>query len=119
MMTEQRSLDDAIVLAVQAHHGQVDKVGQPYSLHVLRVMLALQFLAERIAGVLHDIVEDTPYTLEMLRDMGYPEEVLEALDCLTRRPEETYEQFVDRLKPNALARRVKIADLEDNMDLRR
>ncbi len=118
-MEEERTLEDAIQLAVQAHRGQVEKAGQPYSLHVLRVMLALEGDTARMAGVLHDVVEDTPYTLEQLREMGYPSVVLEALNCLTRRSGETYGAFIERIKPNPLARRVKIADLEDNMDLRR
>lgn len=113
------TIEDAIALAVEAHRGQVEKAEQPYCLHVLRVMFRLDSELEWITGVLHDLVEDTPYTLDDLRRMGYPEPVIEALDCLTRRESETYEEFLERIKPNRLARRVKIADLEDNMDLRR
>lgn len=118
-MNEQASLEDAILLAVQAHQGQVEKAGQPYCLHVLRVMFRLNSDHERMAGVLHDVVEDTPYTLGNLVELGYPGEVIEALDCLTWRDGEEYEEFLARVKGNSLARRVKIADLEDNMDLRR
>lgn len=118
-MEQQATLEDAIALAVETHRGQVEKAGQPYCLHLLRVMFRLDSELERMAGVLHDLVEDTPYTLEDLRRMGYPEPVIEALDCVTRRDGESYEEFIERVKPNALARRVKIADLEDNMDLRR
>ncbi|MBV9282862.1 MAG: GTP pyrophosphokinase [Chloroflexi bacterium] len=113
------TLEDAILLAIQAHRGQVEKAGQPYCLHLLRVMLRLDSELERMAGVLHDIVEDTPYTLADLRQMGYPAAVVEALDCLMRRDGETYDEFLERIKTDRLARRVKIADLEDNMDLRR
>lgn len=113
------TLEDAIALAVEAHRGQRDKAGQCYVLHPLRLMLRLESEAERMAAVLHDVVEDTPYTLERLRALGYPEEVLAALDCLTRREGETYEAFIERIRPHALARRVKLADLEDNMDVRR
>jgi (p)ppGpp synthase/HD superfamily hydrolase len=112
-------LEDAILLAVQAHRGQVDKVGQPYALHVLRVMFRLESEQERVVAVLHDVIEDTGYTPGDLRKLGYPEEVLAALDCLTRRSTETYEQFIERAAANPLARRVKLADLEDNMDMRR
>ena len=112
-------LEDAILLAVEAHRGQRDRVGQPYILHPLRVMCRLQGEAERTAGVLHDVVEDTAYTLDDLRTRGYPEEVVAAVDCLSGRPGETYLAYIDRIKPNPLACRVKLADLEDNMDLRR
>src|SRR5262249_4397457 len=74
---------------------------------------------EMMAAVLHDVVEDTPTTLDDLRREGFPQAVVEAVDCLTRREDESYDEFIARIKPNALARRVKIADLEDNMDLSR
>jgi (p)ppGpp synthase/HD superfamily hydrolase len=83
------------------------------------MMLRLMTDAERMVAVLHDVVEDTPHTLEDLRRAGYPEEVVQAVDCLTRRDTETYDEFIERLKPNPLAYKVKIADLEDNMDVRR
>ncbi|MFP2962710.1 GTP pyrophosphokinase [Myxococcus sp. 1LA] len=113
------ALEDAIALAVAAHHGQRDKAGQTYILHPLRVMMRLDTDEERTVAILHDVVEDTPYTLERLRELGYPEAVLAALDALTRREDETYEAFIERLRPLPLARRVKLADLEDNMDVRR
>ena len=113
------TLEDAIALAVEAHRGQRDKAGQAYILHPLRVMMRLETEAERMAAILHDVVEDTPYTLERLRELGYPEEVLGALDCLTKREGESYEAFIERVRPHSLARRVKLADLEDNMDVRR
>ncbi|WP_163996191.1 HD domain-containing protein [Pyxidicoccus caerfyrddinensis] len=113
------TLEAALALAVEAHRGQRDKAGQPYILHPLRVMMRLETDAERTVAMLHDVVEDTPWTLERLREAGYPEDVLRALDALTRRDGETYEAFIERLRPDALARRVKLADLEDNMDVRR
>ncbi|HEV7128568.1 MAG TPA: HD domain-containing protein [Ktedonobacterales bacterium] len=113
------TLEDAILLAVQAHHGQLEKNGQPYILHPLRVMFRLEHEHERMAAVLHDVVEDTPHTLDDLRARGYPPEVVAAVDCLTRRPTETYEEFIERAAVDHIARRVKLADLEDNMDIRR
>jgi (p)ppGpp synthase/HD superfamily hydrolase len=113
------TLEDAIALAVEAHRGQRDKAGQTYILHPLRVMMRLETENERMAAILHDVAEDTPYTLERLRELGYPEEVLGALDCLTKREGESYEAFIERVRPHPLARRVKLADLEDNMDVRR
>ena len=117
-----RDLESAIALAVHAHRGQRDKAGAPYILHPLRLLARLGHdatEAQRMAAVLHDVVEDTEYSLEKLADLHCPREVLDALDCLTRRKEENYEQFIERLLPNEVARRVKRADLEDNMDVLR
>jgi (p)ppGpp synthase/HD superfamily hydrolase len=113
------TLEDAIALAVEAHRGQRDKSGQPYILHPLRVMLRLEGEPARMAAILHDVVEDTPYTLERLREMGYPPAVLAAVERLTRRSGETYEAFIERVSEDPLAARVKLADLEDNLDVRR
>lgn len=113
------TLDDSIRLAANAHHGQRDKHGQPYILHPLRVMLRLNTEVERIVAVLHDVIEDTDHSLDDLQRMGYSDEILQALDAVTRRESESYEQFVQRSKANPLARRVKLADLEDNMDVHR
>ncbi len=113
------TLEDAIQLALEAHRDQLDKAGQPYILHPLRVMLRLSSDTERIIGVLHDVIEDSHYSLDDLRKLGYPDPILQALDCLTRRETESYPQFIDRVKTNLLARHVKLADLEDNMDVRR
>lgn len=112
-------LEDAILLAVQSHRGARDKAGQPYILHPLRMMLRLDTDEERMAAVLHDVVEDTGVTLADLREAGYPEAVVEAVDHLTARGGETYEEFIRRAARNPIARKVKLADLEDNMDVRR
>ncbi len=116
------TLEDAIALAMKAHLGQKDRVGEPYILHPLRVMFRLGWdapEAARIAAVLHDVVEDTAIQLRDLRRLGYSEEVLAAVELLSRRPEDSYEQFIERVLPNSIARKVKRADLEDNMELRR
>lgn len=113
------TLENAIALAVEAHRGQLDKNGSPYILHPLRVMLRLEGELERTVGILHDVVEDTAYTFEDLRQMGYSEEVITALDGVTRREQESYEEFVNRSQSHPVSRRVKLADLEDNMDVRR
>jgi (p)ppGpp synthase/HD superfamily hydrolase len=112
-------LEEAIRIAVEAHRGQKDRAGAPYILHPLRMMLRVQTDAERMAAVLHDVVEDTPWTLDDLRARGFPAEVLEAVDRLTRRPGEAYDDFVERAAAHPVARRVKLADIEDNLDLRR
>ena len=112
-------LEEAIALAVSAHRGQKDKAGQPYILHPLRMMLAVEGEHARMAAVLHDVVEDTEISLEQLQAEGFPAEVVEAVDGLTRRADESYDEFIERAAVNPIARVVKKADLEDNMDLRR
>lgn len=113
------AIEDAIRLALDKHHGQTDKSGAPYILHPLRVMAAMQTDTERIVAVLHDLVEDSDVTLDDLRELGYSEEIVAAVDHLTRRDDETYDEFIQRIKPHPLAVRVKLGDLLDNMDIRR
>lgn len=113
------TLARAIAIAAQAHQEQHDKAGAPYILHPLRMMAQLHGEAERIVAVLHDLIEDTDWTLDQLRAEGFSDDVLAAIDCLTKRDDESYEAFIERASYNELARQVKLADLEDNMDLRR
>src|SRR5690606_22759929 len=113
------TLERAIEIAVQAHAGATDKGGAPYILHPVRVMLRMRTDAERIAAVLHDVVEDTEWTIERLRHEGFSEEVLRAVEALTKRKGEDYFDFCRRARCNEIARKVKLADLTDNMDLKR
>jgi (p)ppGpp synthase/HD superfamily hydrolase len=113
------SLDKAILIAVQAHQNQRDKDGQTYILHPLRLMLTMDSETEMIAAVLHDVVEDSLWTVADLGKQGFPEEVLAVLDCLTRREQETYGEFIERVKLNPTAHKIKSADLEDNMAIKR
>jgi (p)ppGpp synthase/HD superfamily hydrolase len=113
------TLERAIALAAEAHAGQFDKVGQPYILHPLRVMLAVSSLEERMAAILHDVVEDTAWTLDGLRGEGFPPAVIEAVGLLTKSDGDVYEEYVARIRANEMARRVKLADLADNSDLSR
>lgn len=112
-------LEKSLQIALRAHQGQKDKAGAPYILHPLRVMLRMQTELEMIAAVLHDVVEDSGLTIEDLRREGIPEAALVAVERLTRRKEESYEQFIGRVKPNDMARKVKLADLEDNLNIAR
>jgi (p)ppGpp synthase/HD superfamily hydrolase len=112
-------LEKALAIAVEAHRGQKDRAGKPYILHPLRVMARVSAEDEQIVAILHDIVEDTPWTLEKLGAEGFPPHILAALACVTKRPGEAYEQFVERSVANPIASRVKLADLEDNLDVRR
>ena len=110
-------LGDTFEVMRKGHEGQMDKCGRPYYLHPLRVAMRLANCTpeERQAALLHDVVEDTPVTLDQLREMGYSDELLGLVDLLTRRkPEgETHNQYIERLvaSRNAKALRVKLADL--------
>ncbi len=112
-------LQTAIDLAHQAHIGQVDKAGKPYISHPLRVMQQLSTTPEKIVGVLHDAVEDSELTLADLQQAGFSEDIITAVDAITKREAEPYEVYLKRVMTNAIALRVKIADMTDNMDLSR
>lgn len=113
------TLERALVIAAEAHQGTTDKGGAPYILHPLRLMHQMTTADEQIVALLHDVVEDSPWTLDALRAEGFSEEIVRAIDCLTRREGESYEGFIARGVSNPIARHVKLADIEDNMDLRR
>lgn len=109
-------LEKAIEIAVEAHRGQIDKAGKEYILHPMRVMLRGRNDTEMIVGILHDVVEDTPITIDMLRLEGFSEDILAALECVTKRRGESYGTFIDRILTNPLATQVKLYDMEDNMN---
>ncbi len=109
----------ALEIAVIHHAGQTSKDGEPYAFHPIRVSLALKTDAEKIAGLLHDIVEDTNVTHADLADEGFAPEILEAVRLLTKSLGDDYDAYVARIAANPIARAVKIADLADNMNLAR
>jgi len=116
-------LEKAIAIAAKAHAGQRDKAGSPYILHPLRVMMKLDATEEKIVAVLHDVLEDgTPEYAEEVRAL-LPDTLFDALLCVTKQDDEHgpegYTRFIDRASGNPLARRVKIADLEDNLTITR
>ena len=113
------TIEDAIQIAAQAHKGQTDKAGAVYILHPLRLMMRMKTESEMMTAILHDVVEDSDWTIDKLKEKGFSEEVLEAVECVTNRENESYEQFIKRASKNPIARRVKIADLEDNMNIQR
>lgn len=82
-------LTEAIAIAAKAHRGQVDKGGNPYILHPLRVMMRCESEITRICAVLHDVIEDTTVTFDYLREQGFSDEIIAALDCLTKRKGES------------------------------
>ena len=117
-----KPIERAIAIALDAHAGQVDKAGAPYVLHPLRMMARMKSEPEMMAAVLHDVVEDGDgWSLDRLAAEGIPPYVVDAVGSLTKRPEEEgdYMAFIRRAGHNAIARAVKLADLEDNMDLGR
>jgi (p)ppGpp synthase/HD superfamily hydrolase len=113
------TLDKAILIAVQAHQDQKDRYGKAYILHPIRLMMKMDSVQEQIVAILHDVVEDSEWTLIDLHKEGFSEEIITAVDCMTKRDNELYMDYIERLKINPIARKVKLADLEDNMDLRR
>lgn len=113
------TIERAIEIAAAAHAGQQDQADQPYIFHPLRVMFRVEGAFERMAAVLHDVVEDTEVTLEQLAKEGFPHEVIEAVEALTKRPGETRLEAGKRAAANPIARVVKLADNAENMDLSR
>ena len=111
------SLERAVEIAAQAHAGQKDKAGAVYLLHPLRVMLNLDDAteAERIVAVLHDVIEDTDWTSDRLLEEGFSQEIVRALESVTKRPDEDYMAFVRRAGTNEIGRKIKHADIEDNL----
>ena len=112
-------IERALQIAVEAHAGQEDKSGLPYVFHPIRVMLRCNRNEAKIAALLHDVVEDTPVTFDRLSKEGFSEDVLSAVRLLTHDPSVSYEDYIQQLSSNPIAREVKLADLEDNSDIRR
>ncbi len=115
---EERLLERAIRLAVKVHKGQKDRAGKPYILHVLRVMMAGTKPDEQLLGALHDVLERSDLSVADLAEKGFPTRVLQALEHISRRPDEDYAGYIDRVAMDELAVRVKLHDLSDKMDLR-
>ncbi|WP_210422566.1 hypothetical protein [Cryobacterium sp. BB307] len=113
---EPSQLDVAINLARAAHAGQRDMLGVAYICHPLAVMGRLETLDEKIVGVLHDVVEDTPVTLDYLRTLGFEPHIVAAVDAITKRTDETLEESLARVRANPLALRVKLADISHNAE---
>lgn len=110
-------LETAIRIAAKVHKGQVDRFGKPYILHVMRVMMRGHDLDEQVLGALHDVLERSDMTAAELEKKGFTPRVVKALDHITRRAGETYEEYIDRVVQDNLAIRVKLHDLADKMDL--
>jgi (p)ppGpp synthase/HD superfamily hydrolase len=113
------TLENAISIAIEAHRGEVDQSGVPYILHPLRLMMQMDTEEEMIVAVLHDVVEDGNVNISMLRDQGFTQHILDAIVSVTRKENESYEDFIERVSSNALGRKIKCADLMDNLNISR
>ena len=113
-------LERAIQIAVEAHAGVTDKGGKAYILHPISVMMRCETDEEKIVAILHDVVEDTDWTFDALREEGFSETIIEALKTVTKHSDdEDYDEFVQRSLKNEIGRKVKIADLRENLDVTR
>lgn len=113
-------LEKAIQIAVEAHAGTRDKGGKAYILHPISVMMRCETEEEKIVAILHDVVEDTDWTFDALRKEGFSETIIEALETVTKySEEENYDDFIQRSLKNDIGRKVKIADLRENLDVTR
>ena len=109
----------AMTLAYNAHHGQTDRAGVPYILHPARVASGFTNEAEACVAWLHDVVEDTQYTIADIRLAGFGAAICDALQLLTHDTSVPYRDYVKAIAANPIAKAVKLADLQDNMDTRR
>lgn len=118
-LTTPNLLAKAIQIASKAHENQVDKANKPYILHPLRLMMKLENIDEQIVAVLHDVIEDSDTTLSDLRNSGFSEEIINAIDALTKKPGLDYQNYLEIISKNTLSRNVKIEDIKDNLNLTR
>ncbi len=109
------NVNKALQLAREAHYGQVDKRGEPYIYHPIRVALLLDKPFDRIVGLLHDVAEDTKYTLDDI-ESEFGIEIAHVVEKLTHDTTIPYMDYIEILSRNKSARAVKIADLKDNLD---
>lgn len=112
-------IEKSLQIALNAYSGKKDKAGETYILHPLRVMGKLNTLEEKVVAILHDVIEDSDYTADDLLSEEIPKHIVEAVISLTRNSDESYSEFIERVSLNALARSVKIADIEDNLNILR
>lgn len=109
----------AFQVAKKAHEGQKDKAGVNYIYHPIKVASMMDTDIEKAVAYLHDVIEDTSMTIEDLSQYGFPNVVIQAVDVLTKRNEESYDLYIQRVIQNSLAKKVKMADLMHNSDITR
>lgn len=116
---EDKRYIDTVNLMMRQHYGQKDKAGKDYYFHPTRVSERLDLIEDKIVALLHDTIEDTGLTSEELLQLGYSQDTVDAILSVTRKQGESYADFIARANTNQTGRLVKLADLEDNMDIRR
>lgn len=116
--TLEEQLKLAIKLASINHFGQKDKYNKPYILHLLYVMNKIDDVKCKIVGVLHDILEDTDITRNDLLNYGFSEDIVIAVEILTKHKNQRYMDYIENIKRNNIARKIKLIDLKHNMDLK-
>lgn len=109
----------ALRLCYEAHSGQMDKGGVPYVFHPFYVAEQMQDEYDICVALLHDVIEDSDYAMDDIVRQGFPEQVIDAIRCITRLAGQSYEEYIQVVKTNPIAVRVKLADLEHNSDLTR
>lgn len=109
----------AMKLCFDAHKDQTDKGGMPYVFHPFHVAEQMHTEETVAVALLHDVVEDTDYTIDDLHAMGFPEPVMEALTLMTHKDGVPYMEYVAAIKGNPIAAAVKLEDLRHNSDLSR
>lgn len=114
-----KSIEKALSIATAAHEGQVDKGGKPYIEHPIYVASLVNSESEKIVALLHDVIEDTDITLKDLYHQGFSKHILIAVDAITKRSNEGYTEYLERLCQNSIAISVKIADMTHNSDISR
>ena len=119
MLSYNEQFQIALELAVEKHKNQTDKAGNPYILHPLHVMENVNNKEGKIVAILHDIIEDTDITEDYLFKIGLSKRIVDAVVALTRSEDIDYQEYIKNLSSNPLAKEVKLADLEHNMDLKR
>lgn len=112
-------IETALAIALEAYAGKTDKAGKPYILHPLRLMAKMTGEEAMAAAMLHDVIEDSEITADDLRQRGMPEGVVWAVKCLTRNDGESYADFIERVRQNPFAVAIKLADIEDNLNVLR
>lgn len=121
MRNQHNLLAKAISIAAQAHEKQLDKGGKAYILHPLRILMRLRTEDAELMQVaaLHDVMEDSDWTLHELVDLGFSHRVITALGLLTHNPKQPYGYYIEDIGANEYATRVKLEDLRDNSDITR
>ncbi len=109
----------ALKLCFEAHKEQLDESGMPYVFHPFHVAEEMNDEETTIVALLHDVIEDTDYTLDDLRNMGFSNKVVEAVEVMTHLPEVSYEDYLRNIRRNPIAKKVKLADVRHNSDLTR